>query len=755
MEVSGRGVGVVTSGGRAMRIPAGHRVASVVALLSGGGSGGAQVTLGVRSLAAPETQMPEHVLGTLVLSPDAPRVVTPGRRSGASASIERVLFAELADPRERRDLSFLVTCVASPPETFDARSVEARLFIDAARTVRATVLRPAQRYYARVATTHGGVAVDIPLAAASGCVVLLAAGGYEVTTLTAASAALRTAACVVAGAAYAHSLTQLPVGDVALGVDVPPGYVLQRAAANVTLPLALRGTSGELTAAQVLERYGEYPTITVGGSTLTAVDGAYSLVADASNDVSLTITEARVAGSKVAFDAIARTVPSRAPPAKAALLNSPWTTARPSVVVRLSTAANATCVARTVARATVRTTTGAEFRARATAAGDVTIALPESTTVYSATLYGIVCDDGTRAAALTAYAPQDAVVVARTRGGAALAYGKGSTAVSVEAHRRHGAGTLVSSLSPTNLAGFTYAGGVLTFAQEQTGSGDVAFADFTGTATADDGTTIAITNQRAFVRVIGTSTPLLGTPVFSVAALAGAQVEASLATGSCAVTEVRAALLDTPRLEPTPASVAVAGVNGSGAVTETGVVWAPENTYSPTGTPELVLTNVGCVLGDLKTTISARIAMRPTTSYALALVATVSSNFGHGAAIVDGAAELPSPVTAPFTSNFGTVGTVYLELKVAGSPQPLVACDGVRFTDTGGQTLAAQNYAARSAEQQELLARGTAPYWRLVPYGASTVLGVFVGSSVSVQNVSVDVCAASGGRVAPALVYTP
>jgi hypothetical protein len=217
---------------------------------------------------------------------------------------------------------------------------------------------------------------------------------------------------------------------------------------------------------------------------------------------------------------------------------------------------------------------------------------------------------------------------------------------------------------------------------------------------------------------------------------------------------VRASLLGAPRLEPTPASVAVGGVNGSGAVTETGVVWAPQSSYSPVGTPELVLTNVGCVLDGRKTFISATIAMRPTTTYALELVATVNSNFGHGAAIVDGAAELPSPVAPPFQSSFGAVGTVYLELKVAGTPQPIVLCGDVGFTNTGNHYLAAQDYAKSSAAQQELLVRGTTPYWRLVPHGASTVLGVFVGASVSVKSVSAGVCGASGGRVAPPLVYT-
>jgi hypothetical protein len=547
------------------------------------------------------------------------------------------------------------------------------------------------------------------------------------------------------------------VGDAALGVDVPAGYVMQRAAATVALPLTLRGTSGELSAAQVLERYGEYPTITVRGSTLAPVGGAYTLSASASADVTLAITEVRVGGARVAFEQITRTVPSREPPAKAEFVGTPWNSASRSVVVRLSTATSARRVVASVTRATVRTTAGAEFRARATiSAGDVTIALPESTTVYSATVTGIACEDGTRAAELTAWAPQLARLVARTRGGDALVYGTGVTSVSVEAHRLHGVGALASVLNPTNSAGFSYSAGSLTVAPEITTDGTHQFATFSGTATADDGTTITITNEPVSVRVIGTSTRLVDTPVLSVGAVGalGVEVDASAATASCLVTRLRASLLGAPRLEPTPASVAVRGVNGSGAVTETGVVWAPQGSYSPSGTPELVLTNVGCVLDGRKTFISATIAMRPTTMYALELVATVNSNFGHGAAIVDGAAELPSPLTAPFQSSFGTVGTVYLELKVAGSSQPIVLCGDVGFTDTGNQYLAAQDYAKSSAAQQELLVRGTTPYWRLVPHGASMVLGVFVGASVSVKSVSVGVCGASGGRVAPPLVYT-
>ena len=129
MEVSGRGVGVVTSGGRPMRIPAGYRVAKVVATLVGTGGASAQVTLGVRGLAETAVQRPEHVLATFLLArPDAPRAVTPGRRSGFSAAIERVLFCELADAREVLDVSFVVTCVQAPPEPFDAKSVEVRLF---------------------------------------------------------------------------------------------------------------------------------------------------------------------------------------------------------------------------------------------------------------------------------------------------------------------------------------------------------------------------------------------------------------------------------------------------------------------------------------------------------------------------------------------------------------------------------------------------------------------------------------------------
>ena len=754
MEVSGRGVGVVTSGGRPMRIPAGYRVAKVVATLVGTGGASAQVTLGIRGLAEAAVQRPEHVLATFVLArPDAPRAVTPGRRSGFSAAIERVLFCELADAREVLDVSFVVTCVQAPPEPFDAKSVEVRLFSDAARTVRATALGTARRYYASVATTHGGEALDAPVVADSGCTAQVTASGYEVTTLTAAQATLRTAA----SAAYAAAFTQFPVGDTALGVDVPAGYVMQRAAATVALPLLLRGTSGELSAAQVLERYGEYPTITVRGSTLAPVGGAYTLSASASADVTLAITEVRVGGAKVAFEQITRTVPSREPPAKAEFVGTPWNSASRSVVVRLSTATGSRLLVASVARATVRTTAGAEFRARATiSAGDVTIALPESTTVYSATVTGIACEDGTRAAELTAWAPQQARLVARTRGGDALVYGTGATPVSVEAHRLHGVGALASVLTPTNSAGFSYSAGTLTVSPGITADGTHQFATFSGTATADDGTTISITNEPVSVLVIGTSTRLVDTPVLSVGAVGavGVEVEASAATASCLVTRLRASLLGAPRLEPTPASVAVRGVNGSGAVTETGVVWAPQGAYSPSGTPELVLTNVGCVLDGKKTFISATIAMRPTTTYALALVATVNSNFGHGAAIVDGAAELPSPLTAPFQSSFGTVGTVYLELKVAGSPSPIVLCGDVGFTNTGNHYLAAQDYAKSSAAQQELLVRGTTPYWRLVPHGASTVLGVFVGASVSVKSVSVGVCGASGGRVAQPLVYT-
>ena len=755
MEVGGRGVGVVTSNGEPMRIPAGHRIVRVACTLIGTAEASARVTLGVRTFAAPAEQRAEHVLGTVALArPDEPRVVTPGRRSGTSAPVERILFSEVADARGVLDVAFLVTCAVAPPEPFESASVEARLFADAGLTLRAMVLRPSRRYYAAVVTTHGGAPVALPLLADAGCTAVVTSTGVEVTTLTSTVAALRTEPATIGGARYAASRTVVAVGDAALGVDAPAGFVLQRSAGNVALPLQLRDSAGEMTAAQVVERFGEYPTITVRGSALTAVGGAYTLSVSASADVSLSISEARVGGAKLAFDALQRTVLARAPPTRAAFLATPWSTNAPSFVVRVSTDVGAAAVS-SVARATVRTTTGAEFRARATASGDVTVTMQESARVYSATLTGIVCADGTRAAELTAYAPQGVRLVAKTRGGDALVYGDGQTAVAVEAHRLHGVGALGSALTVTALAGFSYTGGTLTVTTPITTDGTVDFASVTGTATGDDGAGIAV-SANVGALVIGTSTRLVGTPWISTPL---GEIEASVATGSCAVTRIRAPLLGSPapRLELAASGVAEQATGGSGSVTSTDVLWAPAATYSPTGTPTLILTNVGCALGDRKTTIARlTVAMQPTTTYALALVATTALNFGvaGGAPIVDGATSLPNPVTSPFVDTFGTLGTIYLALRVAGADEPIVACASVEFENTAGQVSQAADYAARSAAQQEVLARGTAPYWRLVTHGATTVLGVFVGASFALRTVRVGACAASGGRVAPALVYT-
>ena len=763
MEVGGRGVGLVTSDGEPMRIPAGHRIARVVCALVGASDASARVTIGVRSFAAQSEQRAEHVLGTALLArPEEPCVVTPGRRSGTSASVERVLFSELADARGVLDVTFVVTCVIAPPEPFEAVSVEARLFTESALTFRATTLKPASQYYACVSPTYGGPPITIPLLAESGCTAVTTGSGLEVTTLTSSVAVLRTAACTIGRTLYAASLTIVPIADTTLGVDVPLGYVMQKAAASVTLPLLLRDSAGEMSAARVVERFGQYPTITVNGSTLTAVSGAYALDVSANANVALSITDVRVGGARLALDGIQRTVVARLPPAKAAFLASPWASAATSFVVRVSTAASVACVVTAVARATVRTTTGAEFRARATASGDVTIALPESATVYSATLTGIVCADGTRAAGLTAYAPQLVRLVAKTRGGDALVYGDGATLLTVEAHRAHGVGALVSNLTVTAKAGFTYTntlGGTLTVTTPITpaGTADVAFASVTGNATGDDGSTITVSATDVTALVIGTSTRLVGTPLFFATAL-GTEIEASVATGSCAVSKVRVPLLGTPapKLEPL-ASVAVRTVAGSGSVTSTDGTWAPNAVYTPSGTPTLVLTNVGCSLGDRRTTIaSLTFAMNATTTYGLALVATTPYNFGvqAGALIVDGDARLPSPLTAAFTGGFGTVGTIYLGLQVAGGDQAIVACASVGFTDSADAFVGAKDYSLRSVAQQEVLARGTDPYWRLVAYGATTVLGIFVGTSVTIKSVTVGVCAASGGRVAPRMVYT-
>ena len=211
MEVGGRGVGIVTSNGEPMRIPAGYRIVRVVCALVGATSeASARVTLGVRGLAAPAEQRAEHVLGTVLLASEEPRIVTPGRRSGTSASVERVLFSEVADARGVLDVTFLVTCAVAAPEPFESVSVEARLFTERALTSRATVLNPARQYYACVAPTYGGAPpIDVPLLAESGCTVVVTGTALEVTTLTSSVAALRTAACTIGRTRYAASLTTI------------------------------------------------------------------------------------------------------------------------------------------------------------------------------------------------------------------------------------------------------------------------------------------------------------------------------------------------------------------------------------------------------------------------------------------------------------------------------------------------------------------------------------------------------------------
>jgi hypothetical protein len=765
MELGGRGVGIVTSNGAPMRIPAGTRIVKVVCTLLGDSrDASARVLLGVRSLAAPTEQRAEHVLGAVLLArPEEPRVVTPERRSGTSASVERILFSELVEARGVVDVTFLVTCAQAAPEPFEAVSVEARLFAETALVSRARVLNAARQYYACVAPTYGGPSIEIPLIADSGCTSVVTATGIEVTTLTSTVAALRTAACTIGRTRYAESLTTLPIADTTLGLDVPAGYVMQKSAATVALPLVLRDSAGEISAASVVERFGEYPTIKLSGfSTLTAVSGVYMLDVSADADVALSITEARAGGSRLAVTPVTRTVVARAPPSKAAFLGTPWQAATNAFVVRLSTAASATCVATAISRATVRTTTGAEFRARPTANGDVTVSMPENVAVYSATLTGIVCADGTRAAELTAYAPQDVRLVAKTRGGEALVYGTGATLLTVEAHRKHGVGALGAALSVVAKPGFTYSsasGGTLTVTTPITAAGttEVAFASVSGTATGDDSNPITVSATDVSALVIGTSTRLVGTPLFLATEL-GTEIEASVATGSCFVSKLRVPLLGTPapKLEPTT-SVAVGGVGGSGSVTSTDVTWTPSAQYAPSGTPTLVLTNVGCALGDRKTTIASfSYEMNATRTYSLALVATTEYNFGvaSGALIVEGDPSLPKPLTGAFSGTFGTVGTIYLGLKVDGGDQAIVACANVSFTNAGDQVAGAQDYAKRSVAQQEVLTRGTDPYWRLVKHDATTVLGIFVGTNVSIKSVTVGVCAASGGRVAATLVYT-
>ena len=794
--VSGRGVGIVRSGDGPMIVPAGYGVQSVKLTMrgsaswswSGSGAGSARVTLGLRSVTSPAYQMPEHIIGTApLLRPDAEFTMTPSRRSSEAASVDRIVFATLVDARDVEDVECVLTCSlrVSVPEPFDAASVEVRVYSDAARTLRARVLRPTATYYAAaVATYASGSEIAVAIEAVAGCSAVAANGNIEVTTRSGPWAVLRTAATRIGTAQYALSTTVVPIGEVSLGLDVSAGYVLRKAGGTTQIPLVLCDASGPLTETQIHALFGgQYPTIEVNssGGQLGASSGAYAFSASAAGNVSVTLTKVFVGGARVAFDAMAaRIIPALAAPTIAQFVGTPWTSASTSVSVTVRSVDGACAVTAVSPAAVVRSTGGVEFRTKAAVAlGAVAVALPESLSVYSVTIDGVQCADGTRAAGkLTAYAPQTVLAATTTRNGPALIYGGlGTTTVPIEVRPTFTIGrSFAATLAVGNNAGFTYTVGssALTVTSAITGdSAATAFGTVSGTATADDLTSVNVASQNASVRVIGTSTRLLADAVFTCAL---GEVTASVALGSCAITRIRWPLLSSPRLEPasncgtfTDGITTVAGV---ATVTATDVVWVPTSAYTPTGAAKLTLTGVGCTVPGLGRTVIATcdIALPSTTTYALSLVASTGLNGGYAAGdrIVDQNASLPKPFTTPFFAQIqDPVGTVYLELQAAGTPQPITAATGVSVTIGVAAPAAVTDFAResgreRAAASKERLIRGSDPYWRIVAYDTSTLLAVFVGLELNgsgvpkanLKEISVGACSASGGRVAPALVWS-
>lgn len=782
--VSGRGVGVVRSGDGPMLVPAGYGVQSAKLTMrgkgtgAGSGTGSARVTLGLRSVTAPTYQMPEHIMGTATLQrPDTEFTMTPSRRSSEAASVDRIVFATVTDGRDVEDVECVLTCSrrVSPPEPFEAASVEVRVYSDQARTLRARTLRPTATYYAAAVATHSsGSEIAVAIEAVAGCSAVATNGNIEVTTRSAPSAVLRTAATRIGTAQYALSTTIVPIGDASLGLDASAGYLLRKGVGNTDIPLVLCDASGPLTETQIRALFGgEYPTIEVNGAggQLAASSGVYAFSASSTANVSVALTRVVVGGARVAFDAMAaRVIPALAPPTIATFAASPWNSASTSVSVAVRSADGACAVTAVTRAAVVRSTGGVEFRTTAAAVlGAVAVALPESMTVYSATIDGVQCADGTRAAGkLTAYAPQTVLVAPTTRNGPALIYGGlGATTVPIEIRPTFTSGrAFAATLAVTNLAGFTYtvASSALTVTSAITGdSAATAFGTVSGTATAD-GTGVNVASQNASVRVIGTSTRLAADAVFTCAL---GEVTASAALGSCAITRIRWPLLTSPRLEPASncgtLSDGLTTVPGVATVTDTDVVWVPTSAYTPTGAAsKLTLTGVGCTVPGLGRTVIAtcEIALPLTTTYALSLVASTGRNGGYapGDTIVDQNAALPKPFSTPFFAQIqDPVGTVYLELQAAGTPQPITAAMDVSVTIGAAAPAAVTDFLGESAASKERLIRGSDPYWRIVAYDTSTLLAVFVGSAVTKANltqISVGASSASGGRVAPALVWS-
>ena len=782
--VSGRGVGVVRSGDGPMLVPAGYGVQSAKLTMrgkgtgAGSGTGSARVTLGLRSVTAPTYQMPEHIMGTATLQrPDTEFTMTPSRRSSEAASVDRIVFATVTDGRDVEDVECVLTCSrrVSPPEPFEAASVEVRVYSDQARTLRARTLRPTATYYAAAVATHSsGSEIAVAIEAVAGCSAVATNGNIEVTTRSAPSAVLRTAATRIGTAQYALSTTIVPIGDASLGLDASAGYLLRKGVGNTDIPLVLCDASGPLTETQIRALFGgEYPTIEVNGAggQLAASSGVYAFSASSTANVSVTLTRVVVGGARVAFDAMAaRVIPALAPPTIATFAASPWNSASTSVSVAVRSVDGACAVTAVTRAAVVRSTGGVEFRTTAAVVlGAVAVALPESMTVYSATIDGVQCADGTRSAGkLTAYAPQTVLVAPTTRNGPALIYGGlGATRVPIEIRPTFTSGrAFAATLAVTNLAGFTYTVGssALTVTSAITGdSAATAFGTVSGTATAD-GTGVNVASQNVSVRVIGTSTRLVADAVFTCAL---GEVTASAALGSCAITRIRWPLLSSPRLEPASNcgtfSDGLTTVAGVATVTDTDVVWVPTSAYTPTGAAsKLTLTGVGCTVPGLGRTVIATcdIALPSTTTYALSLVASTGLNGGYAAGdtIVDQNAALPKPFATPFFAQIqDPVGTVYLELQAAGTPQPITAAMDVSVTIGVAAPAAVTDFAAESAASKERLIRGSDAYWRIVAYDTSTLLAVFVGSGVTKANlkeISVGACSASGGRVAPALVWS-
>jgi hypothetical protein len=789
LVVSGRGVGIVRSGDGPMIVPAGYGVQSVKCTMRGTGTGSgvgpgvgpgigpARVTLGLRSVTAPMYQMPEHIIGTATLQrPDTEFTMTPARRSAEAASIDRIVFATLTDGRDVEDVECVMTCSlrVSPPEPFEAASVEVRVYSDAGRTLRARMLRPTATYYAAaVATYASGSEIAVEIEAVAGCSAVATNGNIEVTTRSAPCAVLRTAATRIGTAQYALSTTIVPIGDVSLGLDVSAGYVLRKGGGRTDIPLVLCDASGPLTETQIRALFGgQYPTIEVNGAggQLASSRGVYALSDNATGNVSVTLTQVVVGGARVAFDAMAaRVIPALAPPTIARFVGSPWAVDSTSVSVAVRSVDGACTVTAVGGVALVRSTGGVEFRATAAVVlGAVAVVLPESMRVYSVAIDGVQCADGTRATGkLTAYAQQSVVVATTTRNGPAVIYGGlGATTVPIEIRPEFTSGrAFAATLTVTDLSVFTYNSGSSMLTVTSAIASDAAattFATVSTSARADDGTNVAVTNQNANVRVIGTGTRFVGDAVFTCAL---GEFTASTALGSCAITQIRWPLLASPRLEPASncGTFTDGGtVDGVATVTATDVVWIP-TAYTPTGAAaKLTLTGVGCTLPGAGRTVIATcdIALRSTTNYALGLVASTGLNGGYAAGdvITDQNAALPASFSDPFFSSVqNTLGTVYLELRVAGTPQLITAATGV-FATISTQTVAVTDFASeKTVAGKERLIRGSSPYWRIVAYGVTTVLAVFVGSAVAKANltqIAVGACSASGGRVAPRLVWT-